>query len=103
MKQETFVQQIKDLLRDMAIAALESLVSFFQDLKSFRNRLVVYIALLGLLVILYNKDAKVIISVVSIISIVFSYYFKTRIDSAKLELEYKEEKEEDENKWRTFY
>lgn len=98
MKQETFVQQIKDLLRDMTIAALESLVSFFQDLKSFRNRLVVYIALLGLLVILCNKDAKVIISVVSIISIVFSYYFKTRIDSAKLELEYKEEKEEDENK-----
>lgn len=98
MKQETFVRQIKNLLQDMAIAALESLVSFFQDLKSFRNRLVVYIAFLGLLVILYNKDAKVIISVVSIISIVFSYYFKTRIDSVKLEMECKEEKEEDENK-----
>lgn len=98
MKQETFVKQIKNLLQDMAIAALESLVSFFQDLKSFRNRLVVYIAFLGLLVILYNKDAKVIISVISIISIVFSYYFKTRIDSVKLEMECKEEKEEDENK-----
>lgn len=98
MKQETFVKQIKNLLQDMAIAALESLVSFFQDLKSFRNRLVVYIAFLGLLVILYNKDAKVIISVISIISIVFSYYFKTRIDSVKLEMEYKEEKEEEENK-----
>lgn len=98
MKQETFVRQIKNLLQDMAIAALESLVSFFQDLKSFRNRLVVYIAFLGLLVILYNKDAKVIISVISIISIVFSYYFKTRIDSVKLEMECKEEKEEDENK-----
>lgn len=98
MKQETFVRQIKNLLQDMAIAALESLVSFFQDLKSFRNRLVVYIAFLGLLVILYNKDAKVIIPVISIISIVFSYYFKTRIDSVKLEMEYKEEKEEEENK-----
>lgn len=98
MKQETFIRQIKNLLQDMAIAALESLVSFFQDLKSFRNRLVVYIAFLGLLVILYNKDAKVIISVISIISIVFSYYFKTRIDSVKLEMECKEEKEEDENK-----
>lgn len=92
MNIKTFICQVYRLLQDIILAFLNVLLYFFKDLKSFRNRLVVFISLLGLIVIFYNKDAKVIISVVSIIGVVFSYYFKIRNDSIKIDLETKKNK-----------
>lgn len=91
---ENFQQQIINLLKEMAIAALEACVNFFKDLSSFRNRLITYVCLIGLL-FLFSKNAQpgTQVAIISILSVCISYYFKLRNDSSRMDREKKDEDE----------
>lgn len=80
--QKDFKEQITDLLKDMAIAALEAVKMTFKDFSSFRNRLIGYVCLLGIIVLLSSKaQAGVQTAVIGILGVIISYYFKQRNDS----------------------
>lgn len=82
--QKDFKEQIIDLLKEMTIAALEALKMTFKDFSSFRNRLIGYVCLLGIIVLLSSKaQAGVQAAVVGILGVIISYYFKQRNDSNK--------------------
>lgn len=78
---DSFKDEIVDLLKDMAIAALEAIKMFFKDLKGFRNRLITFVCLLGLILVLSEKSQTgAQVSVLGIIGVIVSYYFKQRND-----------------------
>lgn len=82
--QKDFKEQIIDLLKEMAIAALEALKMTFKDFSSFRNRLIGYVCLLGIIVLLSSKaQTGVQAAVIGILGVIISYYFKQRNDSNK--------------------
>lgn len=91
---ENFQQQIINLLKEMAIAALEACVTFFKDLSSFRNRLITYVCLIGLL-FLFSRNAQpgTQVAIISILSVCISYYFKLRNDSSRIEQDKKDEED----------
>lgn len=91
---KTFKEEIIDLLKDMAIAALKALKMTFIDFSSFRNRLIGYICVVGIIVLLSEKaQAGVQVAIFTILGTVVSYYFKQRNDSDRINKE--EEDEED--------
>lgn len=80
--QKDFKEQIIDLLKEMAIAVLEALKMTFKDFSSFRNRLIGYVCLLGIIVLLSSKaQTGVQAAVIGILGVIISYYFKQRNDS----------------------
>ena len=80
--QKDFKEQIIYLLKEMAIAALEALKMTFKDFSSFRNRLIGYVCLLGVIVLLSSKaQTGVQAAVIGILGVIISYYFKQRNDS----------------------
>ena len=82
--QKDFKKQIIDLLKEMTIAALEALKMTFKDFCSFRNRLIGYVCLLGIIVLLSSKtQTGVQAAVIGILGVIISYYFKQRNDSKK--------------------
>lgn len=84
MEKKNFQQEIIDLLKEMAIAALEALKMTFKDFSSFRNRLIGYVCLLGVIVLLSSKaQTGVQAAVIGILGVIISYYFKQRNDSKK--------------------
>lgn len=92
---KTFNEQIIDLLKDMAIAALEALKMTLVDFSSFRNRLIGFVCLMCLVVVLSDKAQPGIqVSAFGILGVIVSYYFKTRIDSQKIEQDREEEEDE---------
>lgn len=85
---KTFKEEIIELLKDMAIAALNALKMTFKDFSSFRNRLIGYVCLIGLIVLLSEKaQSGVQAAVIGILGVIISYYFKQRNDSEKLNKE----------------
>ena len=81
MAQKSFKDEVIGLLKDMAIAALEAIKMFFKDLKGFRNRLITFVCLLGLILVLSEKSQTgAQVSVLGIIGVIVSYYFKQRND-----------------------
>ena len=82
MDKKNFQQEIIDLLKDMAIAALNAAKMTLKDFSSFRNRLIGYVCILGIVVILSEKtQAGVQAAVIGILGVIISYYFKQRNDS----------------------
>lgn len=82
---KTFKQEIIDLLKEMLLAALEAGVSLFKDLKSFRNRLITYVCLIGLIALVFGSQPGAQVAIITIIGTVVSYYFKQRNDSKAIE------------------
>ena len=74
----TFLQSILQLLKDIVIAFLEVNLSLLKDLKSFRNKLVVYTCLVVFLIIKEQTDYKVILSALGLLEIFLCYYFNNR-------------------------
>ena len=93
---KSFEQEIKDLLKDMAIALLTAIKMTFKDFSSFRNRLIGYICLVGIIVLLSDKaQAGVQVAIFTILGTVVSYYFKQRNDSQKIKKKDKKSNEKD--------
>lgn len=81
MKQKTFKEEITELLKDMMIALLQSVKMFFIDLKGFRNRLITFICLLGFILVISEKSQTgAQVSILGILGVIVSYYFKQRND-----------------------
>lgn len=81
MKQKSFKEEITELLKDMTIALLQSVKMFFIDLKGFRNRLITFICLLGLILVISEKSQTgAQVSILGILGVIVSYYFKQRND-----------------------
>ncbi|MCM1260565.1 MAG: hypothetical protein NC222_06380 [Staphylococcus sp.] len=94
MKNKNFNQEIIELLKEMAIAFLQAIKMFFIDLQGFRNRLITFVCVLGILLVISEKSQTgAQVSVLGIIGVIISYYFKQRNDSKKIDCE---EENEDE-------
>lgn len=95
--QKDFKEQIIDLLKEMVIAALEALKMTFKDFSSFRNRLIGYVCLIGIIVLLSDKaQAGVQVAIFTILGTVISYYFKQRNDNQKMNKKDKKSNEKDD-------
>ena len=93
---KSFEQEIIDLFKDMAIAALTAIKMTLKDFYSFRNRLIGYICLVGIIVLLSEKaQAGVQVAIFTILGTVVSYYFKQRNDSQKIKKKDKKSNEKD--------
>lgn len=93
---KSFEQEIVDLFKDMAIAALTAIKMTLKDFYSFRNRLIGYICLVGIIVLLSEKaQAGVQVAIFTILGTVVSYYFKQRNDSQKIKKKDKKSNEKD--------
>lgn len=80
-QQKSFKEEITELLKDMVIALLQSTKMFFIDLKGFRNRLITFICLLGLILVISEKSQTgAQVSILGILGVIVSYYFKQRND-----------------------
>ena len=78
----TFKQEIIDLLKEMTVAFLQSIKMFFIDLKGFRNRLITFVCLLGLLLVISEQaQTGAQVSILGILGVIISYYFKQRNDT----------------------
>ena len=94
---KSFEQEIIDLLKDMVIAALTAIKMTLKDFSSFRNRLIGYICLIGVIVLLSDKaQAGVQVAIFTILGTVISYYFKQRNDSQKIKKKDKKSNEKDD-------
>lgn len=94
---KSFEQEIIDLLKDMVIAALTAIKMTLKDFSSFRNRLIGYICLIGIIVLLSDKtQAGVQVAIFTILGTVISYYFKQRNDSQKMNKKDKKSNEKDD-------
>lgn len=79
-----FINQVLTILGDILIAVLNVIKMFFKDFSSFRNRLIGYICVVGLIVILSeNVSSEVQIAIFTIVGTCIGYYFKQRNDSNK--------------------
>ena len=95
---KTFKEEIIELLKDMAISALNALKMTFKDFSSFRNRLIGYVCLIGLIVLLSEKaQPGVQAAVVGILGVIISYYFKQRNDNDRIHKEGEEDENEKDN------
>lgn len=93
---KNFEQEIIELLKDMAIAFLTAIKMTLKDFYSFRNRLIGYICLIGIIVLLSDKaQAGVQVAIFTILGTVVSYYFKQRNDSQKIKKKGKKSNEKD--------
>lgn len=93
---KSFEQEIIELLKDMAIAFLTTIKMTLKDFYSFRNRLIGYICLIGIIVLLSDKaQAGVQVAIFTILGTVVSYYFKQRNDSQKIKKKGKKSNEKD--------
>ena len=78
----TFKQEIIDLLKEMTVAFLQSVKMFFIDLKVFRNSLITFVCLLGLLLVISEKaQTGSQVSILGILGVIISYYFKQMNDT----------------------
>lgn len=79
-----FIKQIFTILQDIILAILNVVKMFFKDFSSFRNRLIGYICIVGLIVI-FNKNvsSEVQIAIFTIVGTCIGYYFKQRNDANK--------------------
>lgn len=86
MKNKTFKEELIELLKDIAVAFLHAVKMFFVDLKGFRNRLIAFVCVLGLVLIISDKaQTGAQVSILGILSVIISYYFKQRNDAENKE------------------
>lgn len=73
-----FWQSILDLLKQIVVAFFEVNLSILLDLKSFRNKLVVFTCFLVTVVVLRNNDFRVSLAALGLLEIFLCYYFNNR-------------------------
>ena len=73
-----FIKTIFNLIGKIIIAFLEANLSFLEDLKSFRNKLVCFTCALVVLIILLDRDYRVMLAALGLFEIFICYYFNNR-------------------------
>ena len=73
-----FIKKVFTLLGDIILAILEANLTLFQDLKSFRNKLVFFTCALTVLIILLDRDYRVILAALGLFEFFICYYFNNR-------------------------
>lgn len=73
-----FIKKVFSLIGDIIIAILEANLSLFEDLKSFRNKLVFFTCLLVVLIILLDRDYRVMLAALGLFEFFICYYFNNR-------------------------
>lgn len=73
-----FIKTIFNLFGKIIIAFLEANLSFLEDLKSFRNKLVCFTCALVVLIILLDRDYRVMLAALGLFEIFICYYFNNR-------------------------
>lgn len=73
-----FIKNVINLLQRIVIAILEANLSLFEDLKSFRNKLVFFTCLLVVLIILLDRDYRVMLAALGLFEFFICYYFNNR-------------------------
>ena len=76
MKQ--FLLKVWQLLKSIIIAILELILSIFEDLQSFRNKLVFFTCGLVFLIIWQDKDYRVGLAALGLLEFFLCYYFNNR-------------------------
>ena len=73
-----FIKKVFKLIGDIIVAILEANLSLFQDLKSFRNKLVFFTCCIVLLIILLDRDYRVALASLGLFEFFICYYFNNR-------------------------
>lgn len=73
-----FIKKVFTLLCDIIVAILEANLTLFQDLKSFRNKLVFFTCGLTLLIIILDRDYRVMLAALGLFEFFICYYFNNR-------------------------
>lgn len=73
-----FIKKVFTLLGDIIVAILEANLTLFQDLKSFRNKLVFFTCGLTVLIILLDRDYRVMLAALGLFEFFICYYFNNR-------------------------
>ena len=74
----SFIKKVFTLLGDIIVAILEANLTLFQDLKSFRNKLVFFTCGLTVLIILLDRDYRVMLAALGLFEFFICYYFNNR-------------------------
>lgn len=82
----SFWKEILSLCKDLFLCFLRFWVSLFDDLKSFRNKLILVSTLLCIYTIHKEQSSEVIIASLGIWNMIIAYYFKKRNESKQMEL-----------------
>ena len=73
-----FIKKVFKLIGDIIVAILEANLTLFQDLKSFRNKLVFFTCGLTVLIILLDRDYRVALASLGLFEFFICYYFNNR-------------------------
>ena len=73
-----FIKKVFKLIGDTIVAILEANLSLFQDLKSFRNKLVFFTCCIVVLIILLDRDYRVTLAALGLFEFFICYYFNNR-------------------------
>ena len=73
-----FIKKVFQLLCNIVIAFLEANLSLLEDLKSFRNKLVFFTCALVVLIILLDRDYRVMLAALGLFEVFICYYFNNR-------------------------
>lgn len=80
---KSFGTEILDLLKELCLSFLDFWISIFEDLHSFRNKLVLISTMLCLYVLSSSQSETVIITALGIWNMIIAYYFKKRNESSQ--------------------
>lgn len=97
-ERQPFFTELWSLVRELIFSILEFLISCFDDLSSFRNKLVILTYVMVLVFVYLRVDVVLASSLTGIWSTVLAYYLKKRQESDTLDktIEFEEEKTEAE-------
>ncbi len=79
----SFGKEVLNLLKELCLSFLDFWVSIFEDLHSFRNKLVLVSTMLCLYVLSSSQSETVIITALGIWNMIIAYYFKKRNESSQ--------------------
>ena len=81
-----FLKEILSLFHELLLSFLKFWISIFEDLKSFRNKLILISTLLCIYTINKGQSNEVIITSLGIWNMIIAYYFKKRNESKEMEI-----------------
>ena len=70
-----FIKKVFELLGKIVVTFLEANLSLLEDLKSFRNKLVFFTCALTVLIILLDRDYRVMLAALGLFEFFICYYF----------------------------